>query len=271
MSVPDINSTKYELENYYSKITRDIENLQEIQKHVGYNINSEDEDSIKERIDKLVEERNNLYDRLEIIYKSSRDDLTRNRKVLKDQVAIVGILDHELNRTKTNVSRLETDKANKLRLIEITNYESSRYKSYMEILKYIIYSSILIIIIYFIKERFGYLIPGRVVTLSVILVIGVTVVLVGKSIYDLMIRDNRVFDRYNYNQAYNKNMTAERSENYLTNEKYSSGNNRVWLENTGSGIVEGMMNYKTDPNNAQKGTIVPGVESVKDTENYLHL
>jgi hypothetical protein len=273
MNVPSINSNRYELERTYNEIINQIEALQEQQKHIKRNLGSGDDKTIEERIKKLVEERNNLYDRLKTIYNNSKDDLTRNRKVLKDQVAIVGILNNELERTKTNLEILESDKSNKLRLVEISNYESNRYKSYMNIMKYIIYASLLIIANYFIKERFGHVVPDKVFKLVIILIVGVAVILIGSSIFDLLKRDDRIFERYDFNRAYNPDMTAEKSNSYKESTKYSSGDNINWLNkgtDTNKEIIEGMMNYETKPDKAQGGSIVPGVQSLDNIESFMN-
>jgi hypothetical protein len=267
MAVPKKNSTKYELETSYTSITNEIERLQEIEKHIRNNLNDTTKESVDNRIKELVKERNDIFNKLENIYDNNKDDLTRNRKVLKDQVAMVGILDNELTRTKKNLDIIKSDKQNKLRLVEIGNYESQRYLAYIKIMKTIVYASILLILVFFINKRFSAIIPSKIIYLLVVLIIGTTMILVSKGIYDIMRRNDLNFEKYDYNKSYDPNMTAENSTSYLNNKKYSSGDDREWLSKSvidTSDVVEGMMNYQTNPQLAQEGTIVSGVASSKN-------
>lgn len=267
MAVPKKNATKYELETSYTSITNEIERLQEIEKHIRNNLNDDTQQSVDNRINELIKERVQVFDKLESIYNNNKDDLTRNRKVLKDQVAMVGILDNELTRTKHNLNAIESDKLNKMRMVEISNYESHRYEAYISIMKNIVYASVLLIIIYFINQRFSSIIPSKIVQLLIVLIVGVSVILVGRSMYDIIRRNDLYFEKYDYNRNYNPEMTKEKSDEFLNNEKYSSGSNINWLIKEASNIdkvVEGMMNYRTVPGRAQKGTIVSGIVSSKN-------
>jgi hypothetical protein len=106
------------------------------------------------------------------------------------------IVENELNEAKIRSQALETDKYNKLRLVEINTYYSKRFGAHKEIVKVVVYVCILMLIVIILGKK--EILPRNIyiVLNGIILVVGIIVI--GKKIIDLSNRDNMNFDEYDW-------------------------------------------------------------------------
>lgn len=185
-----------------------IKRLQDLEKYMFQNlqkIKSGDSDSvyrqkqIVNRINELSEMRNNLFNQLKNNYSSTQEDLTEEREDLANQISVVGVVENELNKAKQNLTTLTNDKNNKLRLVQIGNYEALRYQAHTDVMKIIAYTSFVLIALSFILQR-G-LIPSNIASLLIMLTIAIGIILVVRKVFDISSRSNINFDQYDYGKA----------------------------------------------------------------------
>jgi hypothetical protein len=269
------------LESKQINTIEQIQKLQDLEKYMYENIENTKDNTknveVVNKINELSDMRINLFNSLKNMYENSQKELTRDRINLKDQVAVVGIIEQELNKTKKNVNNLKADKFNKLRLVQIGNYETQRYDSYIKIMKYLVYTSLALIALFFINNRFYGIIPPSVTGLVTIIIIATGIIMVGYQLYDIMRRDDLYFEKYNWGGSYNPDMTKDNSLSYQADIKNSSGLFSTGLNKLGNEIntktVEGMRTFNTNPIQAQEGSIVPGVNtmngSIESFSNYI--
>lgn len=182
-----------------------IQKLQEMEKYMFQNlekVNTQENNDIQqqedavERINQLSDMRIGLFNQLKDMYKSVQDDLHNDRRALADQIAMVGVVESELNRTKKNVDSIRTEKNNKLKLVEITDYESDRYSAHVQLLKIIVICAIIILITSIIFKR--NLIPSIVATVIIVLTASYALYKMVFGIFDILSRDNFDYDKYNF-------------------------------------------------------------------------
>ena len=193
------------LEEKHATTIQNIAELQEMEKYMYQNLeqlnsggsaNSAEQEQILTRINELTQMRMNLFNQLKLQYSSTTDELNDNRNSLSDQIAMVGIVEDELNKAKKNYDTLIQNKNNKVRMIEIGTYESQRYHAHISVMKIIAISSVIILILSILLKR--NLLPSKVVTSLIVVTISVGLIMVGLRVFDLSGRSNMVYDQYAY-------------------------------------------------------------------------
>jgi hypothetical protein len=193
------------LEQKHMDTINNIKQLQDLEKYMFQNlekINNQDSSDVHQqqqiiaRINELSQMRTGLFNQLKNMYSSTQSELNDQRHMLADQLSVVGIVENELNKAKQNLTALTNDKNNKLRLVEIGNYESSRYKAHIGVMQIIAVSSLILLVLSFLLQR-GYL-PSNVSSGLILITLVVAVVLVLNRVFDIMSRSNLDFDKYNF-------------------------------------------------------------------------
>lgn len=203
------------LEEKHMDTINNIKKLQALEKYMFQNlqkINSQDgqdaqqQQQIISKINELSNMRSGLFNQLKDVYGSVQSDLTDERKELSNQVTVIGVVENELNKAKQNLTSLDNDKNNKLRLVEISNYESARYQAHIGVMRIIAISSVVLLAISILLQR-G-LIPSSISTGLIFTTLAVAIFLVLNNVRDIMRRSNTDFDKYNF--RYDKSsMTSE--------------------------------------------------------------
>ena len=147
-------------------------------------------------INELSAIRQELFKSLKDRYKFETDKASGSQSDILDQISTVEIVENELNNAKKTLDMLETDKNNKLRMVEINTYYSKRYEAQANIMKRLVLICIPLLILAVLMQKGK--IPQRLggALISAVLVIGV--IMVGSLIYDLMKRDKMNFDKYTW-------------------------------------------------------------------------
>jgi hypothetical protein len=112
------------------------------------------------------------------------------------QSTAIDFIDKEKTRTSQNANILETDNNNKKRMSQINMYYTQNYQANTEIMKNIIYMSIALIILTFLKMK--EFIPSSIATLGTIFILTLGATVIGKKIFDIMRRNDMDFDKYDW-------------------------------------------------------------------------
>jgi len=139
---------------------QDIRNLQVLERHQFDNLQKVssdgqpvDSNAIQKRIEKLVAVRTNLYDKMSNMFASKLNDVTKARYAVAEQISVTKTLEDELGNVENELSDLKQEKANKKRLLEISEYEYDRFSEYKEIIKVVVYGGLVILVASFLMKQ----------------------------------------------------------------------------------------------------------------------
>lgn len=218
------------LQQKHDNAIKNIQELQELEKYMFQNlqkINKADSSAaneaviIQQRINELSTMRENLFTQLKNMYTNVQSDVSDGRKDLADQIAVVEIVEKELSAAKSNLNQLIQERDNKLRMVEIGEYTTARYRSHKDILKTIVYGVVVVILITLVMSFSWF--PRMVGAIGIIATIAVTLSLVARELMDNWRRSNLVWSQFE--QPYDKTLTNENKlntfQNVLNTEKKS--------------------------------------------------
>ena len=148
---------------------------------------------ILNQINQLTEVRVNLYKQLKEKYQLSEQLIQDDDEILANHIAMIKIVEQQLNQMKENIQNIKTNKSNQVRMIQLSNYEFDRYEAHKKVMR-IIFVVFLIIAICSILLKQGIL-PSPIATgiIGIVLIIGLGYGI--KQVFDLQSRNN-----FNYNQ-----------------------------------------------------------------------
>jgi hypothetical protein len=197
-----------DLEEKHNSTIQNIQNLQELEKYMFQNLqklspdNSQsalEKQAILNKINELKNIRTQLMAQLSSSYKEKQEELNSEREDLSDKFAQVDIINDELHRARENINVLENEKNNKLRMVQLYEYQTKRYQAYTDIVKLVIYGSISILTITLLmKYNIIPFIPSQTFSILIILSIVITVVLIIRKVFDINMRNNMDFDQYDF-------------------------------------------------------------------------
>ena len=174
--MPNIANYDYQLQQnqeLVEQLLNDIQNLQDLENTLlttleTSTITAEEKMRIISKVNSISDMRNNLYSSLNKIngYYDSLNSAASSS--ITDQSSAIKVIEEQLNKTKKSLMDYETDKNNKLRLIEVNSYYSQRYSEHSKIMKILIYTLIPIIFLSIINNT-G-LIPYSVFIILIIII-----------------------------------------------------------------------------------------------------
>jgi len=145
MSLPNVQENNQQILN-------DIQSLQSIEQSLFSTLESNpslstvQQEEIINKISDISNMRINLYHTLNDVNGYFQQALTNSQGTLQEQATAIGIVELELNEAKKQLSLLEEEKNNKIRLIEINNFYGDKYADHTSLMKYIMFMMIPIII-----------------------------------------------------------------------------------------------------------------------------
>lgn len=154
------------------------------------------QNEILDKIRELSEVRLNLFKRLQERYSDVKEDLDTDKDNLKSQIAMVNVVEEQINNVKSNIKAMKQDKNNRLRMIEIGNYEFKRYNVMKEIMR-TLFIACLIVALSSVALQRG-LLPSVVASSIIFVAFIVSAVLVFYKMYDLSTRRVDDFDKYDF-------------------------------------------------------------------------
>ena len=181
------------------KMLEDISNLQNLEQYLirllsNPNLTEEEKDEIVTKIENLTQMRINLYKNLKSI-NSFSTPVSNN--TVGDQQTAVDIMEDELNKLKRTLSESKQTRLNKIRMIEINNYYSSRYEEHASVLKTGIVFVLAFVVLFALKAK-GFL-PETVFTVLKYILVIATVYFLGSKVLSMWMRDSMNYDEYDWN------------------------------------------------------------------------
>jgi hypothetical protein len=217
--------------NNNEKILKDIKSLQNIEQDLFKTletnpfITSEEQKKILKKINSISQMRIDLYQTLGDVNSIYKNTLIHSRETLRQETFAIAIIEKQLNEAKKKLKRLEYEKNNKVRLIEINDYYGEKYNEHSILMKYIIFMLVPIIIISFLFNR-GFL-PKFVFYFLLILISVIGSVFIVYRLLSIWTRDNMNYQEY---------LWSFNIKNAPTVIKKNGGNSDPWLSGSGLGI-----------------------------------
>jgi len=207
------NTRPAKLAEKHENTIKQIKELQELERYMFANLQginksspdaNEQEERIRRRIKELVTIRQNLFAKLRGMYTSTQINVTRSREDLADQIAVGKTMEDELKNTEEQLEVLRAERANKMKMVEIGQYEYERYNELRGIMKNIVYGIFIVLIISFLMRQPWF--PRIVGVALIALVIAGTIITVAGRIYYNMRRNDRNYQRLDqeYGGRFNK-------------------------------------------------------------------
>jgi membrane-associated HD superfamily phosphohydrolase len=184
------------------QILNDIQSLQQIEQQMfnnlesNPNLTSEQQQSIIEKMNQISNMRINLYQTLSGVNNYYQSALNSSVGTLQEQTLAIGIVESELNNSKERLNRLEQEKNNKIRLVEINTYYGDKYTEHTQLMKIVIFALIPIIIISFLYTK-GIL-PKIVYLILIVIISLICAYFFWKKFASIIMRDNMNYQEYNY-------------------------------------------------------------------------
>ena len=207
------NTRPAKLAEKHENTIKQIKELQELERYMFANLQginksspdaNEQEERIRKRIQELVTIRQNLFGKLKGMYTSTQINVTKSREDLADQIAVGKTMEDELKNTEEQLEVLRAERANKMKMVEIGQYEYERYNELRGIMKNVVYGIFIVLIISFLMRQPWF--PRIVGVALIALVIAGTIITVAGRIYYNMRRNDRTYQRLDqsYGGQYNK-------------------------------------------------------------------
>jgi hypothetical protein len=152
------------------------------------------QDSLKSVIKQLTGKRQALFKQLQLRYASAECGLSTDRKSFSDQITMVQIVEDRLNSIKAQIMDLHERRDNKMRMVEIGNYEQSRYSAHRDIFRNVSFCTIGILVGVVLKKKDWQTAGNIVIILSILACIALTI----SKLLDNFSRDNRWWNRYDW-------------------------------------------------------------------------
>ena len=195
MSLPNVQENN-------QQILTDIQSLQAIEQSLFTTLESNpslttaQQEEIINKISDISNMRVNLYHTLNDVNGYFQQALTNSQGTLQEQATAIGIVETELNQAKTQLSLLEEEKNNKIRLIEINNFYGDKYADHTSLMKYIMFMMIPIIISLALLNK-------NIISINIFYVLLIIISSIGgyfiiKKMYSIWNRDNMNYQEFNW-------------------------------------------------------------------------
>jgi tetrahydromethanopterin S-methyltransferase subunit G len=191
------SSSSSSLEERNEQMLSNISNLQK-QEQALYtelddpSLSTEDKERIVRQINEISQLRINLYTTMKDMYSNYTTSLKQADANQHNQMAMLKLVEKELNESKKRLNALKTKKTNLIRKAEISTYYGEQYSSHIAILKNVIIACILCIVVNILP------IPVNATIFLTGIVVVIAVVKVAAQIIDISNRNNMVYDEYDF-------------------------------------------------------------------------
>jgi len=181
----------------------DIENLQKIEKELYTtlesgvnNLTSDQKQKILDRISEIFQLRTNLYANLSNMVEFYTANQESVQNTHRQQIVAIKIVEDELANSREKLKKLQEDKSNKLRLVEINTYYGKSYNAKTYIMKIIVYMCIPILLLAVLNNN-GLIPSGLYAFISIIIMV-VGIYFIGAQLIDITNRDEMNYDEYDW-------------------------------------------------------------------------
>jgi len=245
--IPDQNYSSLQEGN--AKIISDIANLQKIEKSMfstlEQNVNNKtlsdsDKQELIKKINELSQMRSNMYKTIGGLNNFYASNLSSSATTLAQQTAAIDVVENELNEAKGRLQEISDHKINKLRSVEINNYYGERYAHHSYLMKVIIFMFVPILILTLLKNYKllpDWLLPDWLFSLLIGIIIFIGVIVISYTIFSMSMRDNMIYEEYNWNFDANSAPKAS-SKNTISD---------PWASNVKNGLSNPSCSTLTNP------------------------
>jgi hypothetical protein len=184
------------------EILNNIQSLQQIEQQfftsleTNPNLSRQQQEEILDKINRITTMRLSLYNTLSGINNFFQNALQNSVGTLQQQVTAIAIVENELNQSKRRLELLETEKVNKIRLVQINNYYGDKYAEHSQLMKIVIFTLIPVIIITFLHNKS--ILPDIFYYILMIIVSLIGAVYFWYRFMSIIMRDNMVYDEYDW-------------------------------------------------------------------------
>ena len=189
--------------NLPEQTMNNIKNLQNLEKQLYINLQNESKNNNKDRqaaiikqINDISQTRINMFEQLKTVYQLLDNNFESDRNDLANQLTTLSVVEKNLNNSKEQLNKLESNKDNILRMAEIDDFFSKKYNAYTKILQVLILLMVPVIIVVILKRNQTISSQTTNVLLGIIIVIGLFYI--GGSLLDLSRRNNMAFQEYDF-------------------------------------------------------------------------
>lgn len=248
------NTNTSNIANISSETINDIQNLQSIEMELfdtletglaNNTLTQEEQTKIVDKINKISHMRTSLYKDVNDIYIHYQGSVSNIEYVINQQLYAVIVIENELNISKIRIQKIEQDKNNKIRLVEINTYYSEKYNSNTQIMKIIVIICVIIIILSILYNKS--ILPVMLFFPLTVIVIVVGIIILWYKIIDSYSHDNMNYQEYNWNQP-PTNITYDTSAPTGTNPWSSPNATTITSICTGQECCETGFTYVSEPN-----------------------
>jgi hypothetical protein len=163
---------------------------------VEQNPNASEQNQILQKIQELQQLKTSLYTSVSNNYATTQSNVATSRNSLVNEMAVGGIVEHELKNVQGNLNSLQDARYGKLRMAEINNYYGDKYDTQAKVMKSIVYFCIPILILGLLMKR-GIL-SSNIALILIAIILGLAIVVVLLQVFDIASRDNMNFSEYNF-------------------------------------------------------------------------
>jgi hypothetical protein len=184
------------------KILDDIQMLQQMEQNLFNNLETntsltaQQKQDIVEKMNQISNMRINLYQTLSGVNNFFENALSSSIGTLREQSVAIGIVENELNHAKKSLEALESEKNNKIRLVEINDYYGDRYAEHSKLMKIIIFTLVPVIILALLNNK-GFL-PSKIYFILLIIVCVIGAYFFWRTYFSIFYRDNMNYQEYNW-------------------------------------------------------------------------
>jgi hypothetical protein len=184
------------------KILDDIQMLQQMEQNLFNNLETntsltpQQKQEIVEKMNQISNMRINLYQTLSGVNNFFENALSSSVGTLREQSVAIGIVENELNHAKKSLEALESEKNNKIRLVEINDYYGDRYAEHSKLMKIIIFTLVPVIILAILNNK-GFL-PSKIYYILLIIVCLIGAYFFWRTYFSIFYRDNMNYQEYNW-------------------------------------------------------------------------
>lgn len=179
-------------EQLYKVLTKNAENVALGKESI---MTDSEINTITTQINTLTSTRVNLYNALAQNYKHEAVLEKSVQKTIDQQTETLKLLERELNKSKQNLAKLEDEKYNQLKMIEINSYFSKQYDAHIKLMRLITIVGMCMLG----TLLLNYFEPVKVASrplFNIVLVVGVFLII--KVIFDMYLRENDNYDEYSW-------------------------------------------------------------------------
>ena len=148
------------------------------------------------RINELSNMRSTLFNNLKDSYSMNQYQVAQTRNDLVDELTTIKVIEGELNNSKKQMNALKREKIDKLRMVEINTYYGKRYEANADLMKFIIFTCIPILILTILNKK--NIIPSKIANVLMAIIIVFFIIMMWYKITDILFRDNMNFDHYKF-------------------------------------------------------------------------